>query len=241
MINAAHLIPFLDLTSLQDTDTAAHSEALCKQAQTPHGAVAAVCIMPAWVALAVKCLRGTGIAVATVANFPHGNQEPQQVVADIKAAIAAGATEIDVVLPYCLIQQGQGAAALSFVQRCRQACGKQRVLKIILETGLLNAQQIADAALVAIDGGANFIKTSTGKVLVGATQEAVRVMLEVLRRYPDRAVGLKVSGGIRTVADALVYTRLATQVMGEAWLTPAHFRLGTSQLLQQILSVSPSP
>lgn len=241
MINAADLIPFVDLTSLQDTDTADDIAALCAQAQTPYGAVAAVCILPAWVSVAARCLAAKEVAVATVANFPQGNQQPQQVVAAIKAAIAAGANEVDVVIPYFLIQQGQRAAVLAFVEACRQACGKHVVLKAILETGVLTAQQVADAALVAIDGGADFLKTSTGKLPVGATQEAVRVLLEILKRYPERSVGLKISGGIRTVADALVYTRLVTQVLGEHWLTPQHFRLGSSQLLQQIVSSLPFP
>lgn len=238
MIQPTALIPYIDLTSLNDTDTAEHITALCAQAQTSFGQVAAVCVMPQWVELAAKCLRGSSVAVATVANFPHGDQQPAQVVTAIATALAAGATEIDVVLPYFLIQQGQRAAALSFVQACRRACGKRIPLKVILETGALKPQQVADAALVAMDGGANFIKTSTGKFPVGATVEAVRVMLEILKRYPERALGLKVSGGIRTVADALLYFHLATEVLGTAWLTPTHFRLGSSQLLQQILSVS---
>jgi deoxyribose-phosphate aldolase len=237
MISPERLIGLIDLTSLNADDNDEIIKSLCQKAQTPLGPVAAVCVLPAFVSLAHQLLKNTGIKVATVANFPFGDHTLVGSLEEINAALKAGADEIDVVLPAFLIKAKQLSAARDFVLQCRHAAGKA-CLKIIIETGLLNPQEIADATIVTMDGGADFVKTSTGKQSVGATPEAVQLILHVLKKYPERRLGLKISGGIRTLADAQVYLTMVQHAMGAEWLQSSCFRFGASQLLDQLVSRS---
>src|SRR5574337_551158 len=233
----------LDLTSLKANDTDASIEAVAAQAITPHGAEAAFCVYPPFVAVAKGALAQhglSGVRVATVVNFPHGTAAADAVAAEVRQAIAHGADEIDAVLPWRALLAGDARRATQVLRGCRQACeaGVAPVLlKAILETGELREPRwIRTAAELAIEAGADFLKTSTGKVPVNATPEAVACMLEVIRAQGAR-VGLKVSGGVATMEDVECYVALAAQACGAAWLSPRHLRFGASSLLPVLLAV----
>ena len=231
---ARRALACLDLTSLNDADTEADVKALCARAQGPQGAVAAVCVWPRYAALARRELPPT-IAVAAVANFPDGGADIERAVRDTRAIVEAGAEEVDVVLPFERLRAGDERAAIDLLDAVRAACAG-RVLKVILETGMLgDPALISRAARLAIGAGADFLKTSTGKTPISATPEAARLMLEAIAADPaGRSVGFKASGGIRRVADARVYQRLVADILGTAALVPARFRLGASSLLDDI-------
>lgn len=225
----------LDLTDLDDDSDDAAIDDLCARAQTPHGFVAAVCVWPRLAARAARALNRTGIKVATVVNFPDGDGLPAEAAAEAEAALGNGADEIDVVVPYRRLASGEPEAVTELIAAVRKACG-DATLKAILETGALaDAGEIALASQRALDGGADFLKTSTGKIDAGAAPEAAETMLETIRRLGSGA-GLKVSGGVRTVADAASYLDLADRVMGPGWAGPKHFRIGASGLLSALLA-----
>ncbi|GGB57567.1 deoxyribose-phosphate aldolase [Roseibium aquae] len=233
---ALHLV---DLTNLNEDCTAADITALTKRAVTPHGSVAAVCIWPSFVAQAVRELDGTGVRVATVVNFPGGGVETSQVVAETQAAISAGADEIDLVMPYRAFLEGRKGFAEEQIIRVREAVPDSAKLKVILETGEIKDPLLIHlASEIAIGAGADFLKTSTGKVEVNATLEAAEVMLtaiEEARRDHRRDVGFKPAGGIKTIADAQAYLDLADRIMGSNWVSAATFRFGASGLLDALV------
>lgn len=227
------IISVIDLTSLSEDDTPEKIRALCQQAVTPHGHVAAICIYPTFIPLVRQLITHPEIKIATVANFPTGNEDVDETVENIHQSIDAGANEIDVVIAYEQIDSTKFIEAS--LKKYRDACGKTIALKVILETGMLKTpERIRLASQLAIDAGANFIKTSTGKVPIGATLEAAKIMLTVIQES-KLPVGLKVSGGIRTVEQAEMYRHCVIEMMGNTWLTPEHFRIGASTLLQQVL------
>ena len=232
---ARRALAALDLTDLNDDCDGAAIGRLCGRAVTAHGPVAAVCLWPRFVARARPLLAGSGVKIATVVNFPSGDEAPESVEADIRAAIAGGADEIDLVLPYRALIAGRDAIAREMVARAR-ATAPGATLKVILETGELgHSGRIEHAAGLAIAAGADFIKTSTGKVRLNATPEAARIMLQAIANS-GRPVGLKPAGGIRTVVDAGQYLALADAIMGPDWATPERFRLGASGVLDVILA-----
>jgi deoxyribose-phosphate aldolase len=220
----------LDLTSLNDADTPADIEKLCARAQGPFGPTAAVCVWPRFAQLA-RSLLPASISVAAVANFPDGSRDLRRAVRDTEEIVQAGAQEVDVVFPY-----RDFAHAPALLQAVRQACPGLR-LKVILETGELDDEaRIAQACRIALDAGADFLKTSTGKTPKSASPEAARVLLQAIASRADArsSVGFKPSGGIRTVADAALYIGLTAEVLGMAAVTPARFRIGASGLLNDI-------
>lgn len=234
-VMARRALACLDLTDLTDSCTAADVETLCARAQTAHGPVAAVCIWPRFVPVARQVLGNSAVRIATVVNFPRGGEHIAAVVDETARALADGAHEIDLVLPYRAFAEGRADCAALLVSAVRHAA-KGAVLKVILETGMLQeAPLIRRAADLAIGEGADFIKTSTGKVEVNATPAAVAVMLEAIAGG-NRPVGLKAAGGIRTLADAAGYIAQADAAMGEGWATPATFRLGASGVLAALLA-----
>lgn len=234
---ARRALSLLDLTDLGERCTDDDVRRLCSRAVTPHGAVAAVCVWPRFVHTAVGALTGSGVKVATVVNFPSGDESLDDVVAATRSAIADGADEIDLVLPYRAFLAGDTGRVASVLDGVRDAVVDPRCLKVILETGELGTtERIEAAARVAIEHGADFVKTSTGKTATSATPMAAAAMLRVIADS-ERPVGIKPSGGIRTVSDAATYLQLADQVMGESWATPDTFRLGASGLLDAILAV----
>jgi deoxyribose-phosphate aldolase len=228
----------LDLTSLNDADTEADIAKLCQRAQNPLGQVAAVCVWPRLAAFARSQLPAH-IGVAAVANFPHGNADVDAAVRDTQQIVQAGAQEVDVVLPYKSLIAGDDAAVSSLLNAVRLAC-PGLVLKVILETGELKTPALIQrASQLALDAGAHFLKTSTGKTQVHATGDAARTMLSAIAASPAARdhVGFKASGGIKTVQDAIVYEALTQQLLGLATLTPKRFRIGASSLLGDIESV----
>lgn len=230
---ARRAIALLDLTELGDHATDDDVISLCERAVGRYGNVAAVCVWPRHVALAARRLAGTGVRIATVVNFPSGNDSIDDVVELARTAQHDGADEIDVVLPYRAFLAGDRARAAAMVTAVRQAvdAGDGKTLKVILETGeLVDLDVIRAAAEVAIRNGADFIKTSTGKTAISATLAATEVMLQTIHDL-DRAVGLKPSGGIRTLAEATAHLAQADRIMGPAWATAATFRFGASGLL----------
>ena len=230
---AHRAIALLDLTELGDHATVDDVTALCTRAVGPHGKVAAVCVWPRHVAHAARQLAATGVRIATVVNFPSGNDDIDAVVELARSAQLDGADEIDLVLPYRAFLAGDHARGAAMISAVRQAvaAGSGKTLKVILETGeLVDLAVIRAAAELAIRHGADFIKTSTGKTPVSATLGATQVMLQVIHDL-DPAVGLKPSGGIRTLADAAAHLAQADTIMGPAWASPATFRFGASGLL----------
>lgn len=235
---AQRALACLDLTSLNDNDTERDIARLCERAQTPFGAVAAVCVWPRLAAFARSQLPDH-IAVAAVANFPDGSDDAQRAVADTQAIVQSGAQEVDVVLPYARLQAGDLRAVSNLLTAVRKASANLR-LKVILETGeLVDPTLIAQASRISLECGADFLKTSTGKTPVSATTEAARTMLTCIADWPDAAhrVGLKPSGGIRTVADAAIYMDLFVDHLGAQALTPQRFRIGASGILSDIESI----
>ena len=238
---ARRVLPLIDLTSLGDDDRSDTIDALCDAAQTPFGPVAAVCVWPRFVAQAVQRLGTDSIGVAAVANFPEGLADIDRATADARQIVDAGGTEVDVVFPWASLIAGDLDIGRELVVATREAVGPDIVLKVILETGELPTDElIRRAASDAIAGGADFLKTSTGKTSHSATPAAVRVLLEGLSRrrtlIGGGSVGLKVSGGVRTVAQAEEYLSLADEAMGSEWCSPQTFRFGASALLDDVLA-----
>lgn len=234
---AKRALGLLDLTDLNDGCREDHIEALVQKAVTPHGHVAAVCVWPQFVSLAKKRLKGKPVRIATVINFPKGGDDVERAIEDTEEALDDGADEIDVVFPHASFLAGDEATARSMVTELQELTEDNgALLKVILETGLYPDQgSVRLAADLAIDCGADFIKTSTGKAAVSATPDAVATMLAAIKAA-DRPVGLKPSGGIRTLQDAALYLSLADGVMGAEWAAPATFRFGASGLLDVLLA-----
>ncbi|HEJ9096657.1 TPA: deoxyribose-phosphate aldolase [Serratia odorifera] len=239
---AQRALNLMDLTTLNDDDTDEKVIALCRQANSPAGHTAAVCIYPRFIPIARKTLREQGtpdIRIATVTNFPHGNDDIDIALAETRAAIAYGADEVDVVFPYRALMAGNAQVGFDLVKQCKQACEQAKVLlKVIIETGeLKDAGLIRQASEIAINAGADFIKTSTGKVPVNATLESAELMMSVIRDMGVGArVGFKPAGGVRTAQDALHYLQLAERIMGKDWADARHFRFGASSLLASLLT-----
>jgi deoxyribose-phosphate aldolase len=230
---AKRALACLDLTALGDNESAASTSALCAKAITAHGAVAAVCLWPAHVAQAKADLAGKGVKIATVVNFPSGMEKLDDVLAQTRAALADGADEIDVVFPFPRWLRGEKVIATTLIARVKEICGT-KTLKVILESGAFPApEKLAGACVDVLEAGADFLKTSTGKVAQGATPDAARILLEASKRGH---VGVKISGGVRTLADAAAYLALADEIRGATWAGPATFRFGASGLLDALLA-----
>lgn len=235
---AQRALQLMDVTTLNDNDTDASVIALCHQAKSPAGHTAAVCVYPRFVPVARKTLKEIGavdIKIATVTNFPHGNDDIGIAVAETKAAVAYGADEVDVVFPYRALMAGNQEIGFELVKACKAACGDDVMLKVIIESGELKTPElIRSASEIAIAAGADFIKTSTGKVAVNATPEAAKIMLEVIKEK-NPAVGFKAAGGVKNAEQAADYLALAESVLGENWVSAKTFRFGASSLLGSLL------
>jgi len=226
----------LDLTSLNDADTPADIDALCRRAQTAHGPVAAVCVWPRFVAQARAALPAS-IKVAAVANFPDGALDLQRALADVAEIALAGGDEVDVVLPYRTLLADQPSDVAEFLSEVRFA-SRPLTLKVIIESGELEtADRIGQATRLALAAGADFVKTSTGKTQVGATPAAAAVMLKEIAASGLSAAGFKASGGVRSVVDAAGYIAQMKAVLGAEALNPQRLRFGASGLLTDIESV----
>ena len=245
-------LTLMDLTTLQGDDTEGRVRRLCAKARRPlredllealgvrelRPTVAAVCVYHVFVEAAVDALEGTDIPVAAVSTgFPAGLSPLPQRLAEIRASVAAGAREIDVVITRAHALRGEWEALYDEVRAFREACGPAH-LKVILGTGELGTlRTVVRASRVAMMAGADFIKTSTGKEPVNATLEFGLVMARAIREYEERTgwrVGLKPAGGIRTAKQALEWLILVKEELGEPWLRPELFRFGASSLLADI-------
>ncbi len=232
-------IQLMDLTTLNNDDSEQKVMQLCRDAHTLAGDTAAVCIYPRFIPLARKTLREQNtphIKVATVSNFPHGNDDLEIALAETRAAVAYGADEVDVVFPYRALIAGNSEIGATMIQACREICGEQVTLKVIIESGVLQTPElIRQASLISIAAGADFIKTSTGKVAVNATLEAAEVMLKAIKES-GRDVGFKAAGGVKDAQATADYLQLAANIMGDDWVNSRHFRFGASSLLVSLLT-----
>ncbi len=238
-------ISMVDLTTLEGADTPARVSSLCAKAARPDPedltvpAVAAVCVYPDLVAHARERLAGTAVAVAAVATaFPSGRASLRVKLLDVEEAVAAGAHEIDMVIDRGAFLSGRMGQVFDEIVAVKAVCADAH-LKVILETGeLVTYDNIRRASWVAMLAGADFIKTSTGKVAVAATPPTALVMLEAARDFAEvsgRVVGVKVAGGIRTTKDAIRYLVIVNETAGSQWLAPERFRFGASSLLNDLL------
>jgi deoxyribose-phosphate aldolase len=238
-------IRMCDLTTLEGADTPGKVAALCSKALRPDPAdltvpsVAAVCGYPNLVPVAAARLRGTGVAVASVATaFPSGQSPVDLKVEEVRRAIELGADEVDMVIDRGAFLSGDYGKVYDEVRLVKEACGDAH-LKVILETGELGTyDNVRRASLLAIAGGADFVKTSTGKVQPASTLPVVLVMLEAARDVHEetgRRIGVKAAGGIRTAKQAVQYLVLLHETLGPDWLTPDLFRFGASSLLNDVL------
>lgn len=235
----------MDLTTLEGSDTTGKIVAMCSKGVRPDPSradvpsVAAVCIYPQHVPVAVQQLSGTGVNVASVAGgFPAGLGSLGSRLYEIRDVVDAGADEIDIVLNRSLFLGGRYAEAFDELVAARGAAGSTH-LKVILETGELGSyDRVRQASMLAMAAGADFIKTSTGKIGVSATLPVALCMLEAVRDFraqTGRAVGLKVAGGVRRAKQALHHLVLAHETVGMEYLTPELFRIGASSLLNDVL------
>lgn len=238
-------IRMMDLTTLEGADTPGKVAALCSKAVRPDPVdrtvppVAAVCVYPNLVPIARERLAGSGVKVASVAaGFPSGQYPTELKVADVRAAVELGADEVDMVIDRGAFLSGRYAKVYDEVVRVKEACGEAH-LKVILETGELGTyDNVRRASLLAMAAGADFVKTSTGKISPAATLPVALVMLEAIRDVQDetgRKVGFKPAGGIRTAKQAIQHLVLVHETLGPDWLTPDLHRFGASTLLNDVL------
>jgi len=236
---AVQALTLMDLTTLNENDTNESVIHLCRQAKTSVGSTAAVCVYPRFVPIARKTLKELGadsVKIATVTNFPHGDADIEIAVAETKAAVAYGADEVDVVFPYKALMFGNAQVGYDLVRACKDVCGEAVTLKVIIENGELESSVLIRlASEIAIEAGADFIKTSTGKVPVNTTLEAAKIMLQVIKEK-NKAIGFKAAGGVKTTQQAADYLALAEDIMGKEWISPKTFRFGASSLLGDLLA-----
>jgi deoxyribose-phosphate aldolase len=238
-------IRMMDLTTLEGRDTPGKIRALCAKAIHPMPgdpsipSVAAICVYPALIADAKEALKGSSVKVASVATgFPSGQTFRAIKVAEVREAVAAGADEIDMVIDRGAFLSGDYATVFDEIVEVKDSCAEAH-LKVILETGELGTfDQVRRASILAMAAGADFIKTSTGKVQPAATLPVTLVMLEAIRDFEKatgRAVGMKPAGGIRTAKEAVQYLVVLYETLGPRWMTPDRFRFGASTLLNDVL------
>jgi deoxyribose-phosphate aldolase len=238
-------VSMLDLTTLEGADTAGKVRHLCAKAVCPARAlpeipsVAAVCVYPAQVAAASAALRGSGVRTASVAaGFPAGQVSLEAKLRDTEDAVAAGAEEIDMVISREAFLSGDDARVQSEIAAIKAAAGDAH-LKVILETAELGSyDHVRHASMLAMEAGADFIKTSTGKAGSGATPGVCLVMLEAIRDYAERTgrmIGFKAAGGVSSSKAALHRLVLVKETLGDDWLTPDRLRIGASSLLNDLL------
>ena len=237
-------LSMIDLTTLEGKDTEGKVRQLCYKAMHLHDdldvpTVAAICVYPNMVAIAKKALEGSGVKVASVATaFPSGMSSREVKLADTKLAVDHGADEIDMVISRGRFHQGDYQYVFDEIALIKEACGKAR-LKVILETGELGTpDQVRRASDIAIHAGADFIKTSTGKISPAATMPTTLLMLEAIKDHYQKTgkmVGMKPAGGISDAKTALHYLAMLKETLGEAWMSSEWFRFGASRLANDVL------
>ena len=239
------VLSMIDLTTLEGQDTAGKVRQLCQKAIHLHDAipglphVAAVCVYPTMVGIARRVLEGHDINIASVATaFPSGMAPLAVKLDDTKVAVEQGANEIDMVISRGAFLQGEYSLVFDEIAAVKDACGDTH-LKVILETGELGTlDRVRCASVLAMHAGADFIKTSTGKIQPAATMQVTLVMLQAISDYyyeTGRRVGMKPAGGISTAKLAIHYLVMLRETLGNAWMTPEWFRFGASSLANDVL------
>lgn len=234
------ILSFIDLTTLEGSDNTAKIQGLCMAATSFQNAgrnianPAAVCVYPPFVSLCKEMLKDSGISVAAVAGaFPSGQSPLHLKVEEVKYTVAQGADEIDMVISRGKFLEGDYDTVSHEIKKIKEACGEAH-LKVILETGeLLSFENIRKASEIAILAGADFIKTSTGKIPAAASPQAAIIMCDTIAEYHSstgKQIGFKPAGGIGEPADALKYYLIVKNILGDAWLNKNLFRIGASRL-----------
>lgn len=237
----------IELTTLKTTDSDTSVLAFTERVNDfdnqypdmPH--VATVCVYPCFANTVAESLEVDGVEIACVSgSFPSSQARIEVKIAETSLAVADGATEIDIVMPVGKFLSGDYEGVCDDIAELKAACGENVPMKVILETGALKtATNIKKAALLSMYAGADYIKTSTGKLQPAATPEAAYVMCQAIKEYYDETgiqIGFKPAGGINSVMDAIIYYTIVKEVLGEKWLTNKWFRLGTSRLANMLLS-----
>ena len=234
----------IDLTTLNSTDTNSSVKAFTEKVNQFKGkypgmkSVAAICVYPNMAQTVKQTLNVAGVKITAVAGgFPSSMTFTKIKIEEASMAVTAGADEIDIVIPLWAFLEGDLATCTSEIASIKQAIGEAH-LKVILETGVLSVDQIWQASLIAMEAGADFIKTSTGKLPQAASPEAALVMCLAIRQYYEetgKKVGFKPAGGIATTEDALLYVTIVREILGDEWLSPALFRIGASRLANHLL------
>ena len=238
-------LSMIDLTTLEGMDTEGKVRQLCYKAMHPHDAlqniptVAAICVYPTYVAIAKNALQGSNIQVASVATeFPSGQSNLEAKLSDTKYAVDQGADEIDMVISRGQFLSGNYQFVFDEIAAVKEACGKAH-LKVILETGEIDTlDNVRKASEIAMYAGADFIKTSTGKIQPAATLQVTYVMLDAIKDFylkTGKIIGMKPAGGISTSKIALQYLVMLNEVLGEKWMTKKYFRFGASSLANDLL------
>lgn len=240
------LLGSVEMTTLKTTDSDASVMAFTEQVNKldsdypdlPH--VATICVYPCFAEAVSQSLQVDGVEIACVSgSFPSSQARMEVKVAETKLAIADGATEIDIVMPVGKFLEGDLQGVCEDIQEMKEACGPNVPMKVILETGCLKtASNIKKASILAMYSGADYIKTSTGKLEPAATPEAAYVMCQAIKEYYNKTgiqIGFKPAGGMSTVMDAIIYYTIVKEVLGEQWLTNKWLRLGTSRLTMQLI------
>lgn len=239
-------VRMMDLTTLEGKNTPGKVAQLSSKAVRPDPvdaevpSVAAVCVYPAMVPFARQAVEGTGVKVAAVATyFPSGQLDTKFKTAEAQSVVDMGADEVDMVIDRGAFLSGEYFKVFDEIRRVKEICHGRAHLKVILETGELGTlDEVRRASMLAMAAGADFIKTSTGKVQPAATLPVTLVMLEAIRDFHDATgvqIGMKPAGGIRTSKDAIRYLVLLNETLGSAWMTPDRFRFGASSLLNDVL------
>lgn len=237
-------VSMMDLTTLEGKDSPGKVSQMCQKARWPHESpdipsCAAVCVYPKLVPVAKRTLEGSTVKVASVAtSFPAGLSALDVKLSDVRRAVEMGADEIDMVIDRGAMLAGEYGSVFDEIAAVKEACGPAH-LKVILETGELGSyDRVRKASQIAMLAGADFIKTSTGKIVPAATPPVTLVMLEAIRDFyyaTGRRIGMKPAGGIRTAKQSLHYLVMVKETLGDAWLTPDLFRFGASTLLNDVL------
>ena len=244
--NLALCLSCIDLTTLNTTDTQARVEGFAakvngfKAKYSQYPLPAAICVYSNWGGTVKKALKEKDVKVAVVAGgFPHSQTFLDVKLMECRMAVEAGADEVDIVMPLNLFMADDYAGTAKEIAAIKEVIGEKH-LKVILETGAIaSSEKIHEASMLAMEAGADFIKTSTGKQEPGATPAAAIVMCNSIKEYykkTGRKVGFKPAGGISTVKDALCYLAIVDTILGKEWLTPELFRIGASRLANNLLS-----
>jgi deoxyribose-phosphate aldolase len=241
MITSKDLFKFIDLTSLNNDDHNRHIERLCLRAVELYEKgyeVAAICVFPNFVEIVKKSIDQTTIKTAVVgAGFPNSQSFLESKIHECKTAVQKGAEEVDIVINLGALREEDYQQVSKEIQAIKE-CIQSAQLKVILETGQLKPHQIKKACELSMNAGADFIKTSTGKITTGATPEAVKIMAQSILAHKNetgKTVGLKVSGGVRTKEDGMLYYSIVEEILGTSFMTPKHFRIGASSLINDLL------